>query len=335
MTKKMIKKIGWCPMCFLFLFHVSCNKADEADTSLPTATYQTTYLQVGIDGLSTYANTIEGSTAENEIKSVAFFVVTAKGDFSKYLSTEPLNSECGLSTTLSGSPNSYKVTAILKSSDFSGTTDIYVIANYAQNGLTDKLLAVNSLTDLQKLQSIALTENGTNLQCPLLMYAKQSLLLTAEGTTKTSIHLTRMAARVDVTDHINDVTKFKLISVQVFNPKSKTYLLPSEDNPLADIGSVPKLNSLVYQTTDKTINLYTYETAETESNLLTVQVVYEFNGKGYIQDFPFKHEDGKAIRIERNKVYSVYFSLKDGKLVFIPPVDDYNEGGEMGIIISH
>ncbi|PXV60102.1 uncharacterized protein DUF4906 [Dysgonomonas alginatilytica] len=308
----------------------SCNKADEANINLPTATYQTAYLQVGIDEAFTYA-TIEGSTAENEIRSVAFFVVTAKGEFSKYLSTEPLNSERGLSTALSGSPGNYKVSVTIKSSDFSGTTDIYVIANYAQNGLADKLLEINSLNDLQKLQSIALTENGTNLQCPLLMYAKQSLALTAEGTTKTTINLKRMAARVDVTDHINDVTKFKLISVQVFNPKTRTYLLPSEDNPLADITSVPRLNKLSYIKTDKTINLYIYETVEAESNLLpvlTIQVVYEFNGIGQIQNFPFKGIDGKAIRIERNKVYTIHFSLDDNKNLSFSPlvVDDFDKG---------
>lgn len=334
------KRSQWVGLLLILLF-LSCSTDNDADITPPaTDTRQTAYLQVGMGGASTYAPVFNAD--EFKLESVAFFVVTAGGEFSKYLSTETLNSDRGLSTALSASAGSYTTSLTIRANDLSGMSQIIVIGNYAENGLTDKLLSVNTLDDLQNLQSNAIADNSAMPPLPLLMYASKSLDLTAVSSVAfndTQSKLKRMAARIDVLG--NDTEYFEFYSAQVLLPKPATYLLPN--NTTTNIAAITPLvdfapsTTVIASPTDKRISLYTYECGE--SDLPVVQVVYrsvEDPSKKYSRDIPYPitTQLGNPITsIVRNTYYEVHTTPPPVAVFDVDYGDGWDEEDEIWLAV--
>lgn len=122
------------------------------------------------------------ATAEEKtIKSVAFFVQTGMetvdgeemaGKFGAYFSTEEPLSANGLQEELAEVTAGNYTAKIRHQSDGWADPKVIVIANYAENGLTETLKNIQRWDDLANVRTLALAANP---QTPLLMYATQKI----------------------------------------------------------------------------------------------------------------------------------------------------------------
>lgn len=262
-------------------------------------------------------------TEEKLVNSVAFFVQTNDegsapnlkvGAFSKFFSTDDLLSGNGLNEPLlQAGDGEYTASIKIKSEGWGGNTKVIVIANYAENGLTDKLKAAVKWADLEEIQSNTLVSNPIT---PLLMYATKEVQMTSGDTKAVEFNLDRMVSRVDILNKASNADEskgFVLVSAQFINPKQSTYLLPgsekSKNIPVVAtdfLAHKPEAASPL-----KIDSLYTYENANDGITPLTaIRVNGVFKGTQVSKVIDFRRVNGlgaqtDTIGLARNRRYLI------------------------------
>ncbi|MDL2278157.1 fibrobacter succinogenes major paralogous domain-containing protein [Parabacteroides sp. OttesenSCG-928-G07] len=275
----------------------------------------------------------EAYPQEKEIRSIAFFTKTDDvgkfgdpdfelGAFNKYFSTEDLRSIHGLHEPLEQTGTGYRATIKVKSDGFGPKTQVYVIANYAENGLTDVLRNVGRWEDLKHVKANAETDN---LKTPLLMLGyKGDVPLKSTQTENATIRLIRVVSRIDV---INDALdpggdpdkSFILESAQLIRPREYGYLLPNNEfqPEIPVLTSYPevKAGNLPEGDPTKVMALYLYENENWDTDRKSaVRIKGTLFGKPYFKDIPLKKpdeagKDGAPIAMERNFRYQLTIKL--------------------------
>lgn len=316
----------------------SCNSDEEMIRTNPD------YVEAGYGALTvTLTNPGKGSTKAGEeltdvataeektIKSVAFFVQTGTetvegeekiGKFGAYFSTEEPLSANGLQEELAEVAAGSYTAKIRHKSDGWANPKVIVIANYAENGLTDVLKAVQHWDDLANVQTLALTANP---QTPLLMYATQNIDSwkrsggNGGGAADATFELQRLVSRIDI--HNNAFVEadqnqgFVLTSARLVRSKVKSYLLPENTS----IGSVdvateafPAANNVVVDNgIQKLDTLYAYENPNGDASKATaVQIDGTYRGGNISKIIALKKADGVGtigdpIALARNTRYVI------------------------------
>ena len=274
------------------------------------------------------------STAEEKkIGSVAFFVQTdaeevdgstKAGKFGSYFSTEELLSANGLQEELAEVAAGQYTAKIRHQSDGWGKPRVIVIANYAENGLTETLKGIQNWNDLASIQSIALTANPVT---PLLMYATANIdawesglgNTNGGGSASTSFELERLVSRIDIHNNAYNAddqnSGFVLTSARLIRPKTRSYLIPGNAGiasievaaqPFPASGTLAVVDGVQILDT-----LYTYENAnDVEATATAVQIDGTFRGGNISRVIPFKKADGVGttgdpIALARNTRYVI------------------------------
>ena len=335
-------KISFLPLLLAGML-ASCNSDEELIQTNPN------YVEAGYGALTiTLSNpgsgstkageTIDVATAEEKtISSVAFFVKTENdtndagelqtGKFGSYFSTEELLSANGFQEELVEVSAGEYTAKIRHKSDGWGDPKVIVIANYAENGLTETLKAIEHWEDLDKIQTAALTANP---QTPLLMYATQTIEAwkrqsggnsNGGGVAAATFELQRLVSRIDIHNNAyNSADKangFVLTSAQLIRPKTASYLIPENTStgglavaaqPFPISGTVVDDDANNIQTLD---TLYTYENAnDADATATAVQVNGTYRGGNISKIIPFKKADGVGtigdpIALTRNTRYVI------------------------------
>lgn len=272
------------------------------------------------------------ATAEEmTIKSVAFFVQTKTettedgekaGKFGAYFSTEEPLSANGLQEELAEVSAGNYTAKIRHQSDGWGDPKVIVIANYAENGLTETLKNIQRWDDLANVQTLALTANP---QTPLLMYATQSIESwkrnggNGGGTAEATFELQRLVSRIDIHNNAyvegDDSKGFVLTSARLVRSKLHSYLLPEN----ASIGSVDVAteafpasgNVVVDNGIQKLDTLYAYENPNDDASKATaVQIDGTYRGGNILKIIALKKADGVGttgdpIALARNTRYVI------------------------------
>ena len=332
-------KISFLPLLLAGML-ASCNSDEEIIQTNPN------YVEAGYGALTiTLSNpgsgstkageTIDVATAEEKtISSVAFFVRTKAetidgtvmaGKFGSYFSTEEPLSANGLQEELAEVSAGEYTAKIRHKSDGWGDPQVIVIANYAENGLTETLKGIQNWDDLVNIQTTALTANP---QTPLLMYATQTIEAwkrqgggNGGGVTAATFDLERLVSRIDIHNNAyNSADKangFVLTSAQLIRPKTASYLIPENAStgdlavaaqPFPISGTVVDDDANNIQTLD---TLYAYENAnDQEATATAVQVNGTYRGGNISKIIPFKKADGVGtigdpIALARNTRYVI------------------------------
>lgn len=272
------------------------------------------------------------ATAEEmTIKSVAFFVQTGMetvdseemaGKFGAYFSTEEPLSANGLQEELDEVSAGNYTAKIRHQSDGWADPKVIVIANYAENGLTETLKNIQRWDDLANVRTLALAANP---QTPLLMYATQKIGAwernggNGGGTAEATFELERLVSRIDIHNnaYVNgDESKgFVLTSARLVRSKLHSYLLPEN----ASIGSIdvateafPTSGSVVLDNgIQKLDTLYAYENPNDEASKATaVQIDGTYRGGNISKIIALKKADGVGttgdpIALARNTRYVI------------------------------
>lgn len=272
------------------------------------------------------------ATAEEmTIKSVAFFVQTGMetvdgeemaGKFGAYFSTEEPLSANGLQEELAEVSTGNYTAKIRHQSDGWADPKVIVIANYAENGLTETLKNIQRWDDLANVRTLALAANP---QTPLLMYATQNIEAwkrsggSGGGTAETTFELERLVSRIDIHNNAyvdGDESKgFVLTSARLVRSKLHSYLLPKN----ASIGSVDVAteafptsgNVVVDNGIQKLDTLYAYENPNDEASKATaVQIDGTYRGGNISKIIALKKADGVGttgdpIALARNTRYVI------------------------------
>ena len=331
-------KISFLPLLLAGML-ASCNSDEEIIQTNPN------YVEAGYGALTiTLSNpgsgstkageTIDVATAEEKtIGSVAFFVKTENdtdatgaprtGKFGSYFSTEEPLSANGLQEELVEVAAGEYTAKIRHRSDGWGDPKVIVIANYAENGLTETLKAIERWGDLEKVQTAALTANP---QTPLLMYATQTIESwksqggsNGGGVTAATFELQRLVSRIDIHNNAYNSTDnnlgFVLTSAQLIRPKTASYLIPenASTGDLAVAAQPFPISGTVEVDGDvqKLDTLYAYENAnDQEATATAVQVNGTYRGGNISKIIPFKKADGVGttgdpIALARNTRYVI------------------------------
>ena len=317
----------------------SCNSDEEIIQTNPN------YVEAGYGALTvTLTNPGKGSTKAGEeltgvatdeektVKSVAFFVQTGNdevgsetkfGKFGAYFSTEEPLSANGLQEELAEVSAGNYTAKIRHQSDGWGDPKVIVIANYAENGLTDVLKAVQRWDELASVQTLALTANP---QTPLLMYAtenieswKSSAGSSGGGAAEATFELERLVSRIDIHNNAYveaDQSKgFVLTSACLVRSKVRSFLLPKS----ASIGSVDVATEAfpvsgtvaVDGGIQKLDTLYAYENPNDDASKATaVQINGTYRGGNISKIVTLKKADGVGttgdpIPLARNTRYVI------------------------------
>lgn len=272
------------------------------------------------------------ATAEEKtIKSVAFFVQTGMetvdgeemaGKFGAYFSTEEPLSANGLQEELAEVTAGNYTAKIRHQSDGWADPKVIVIANYAENGLTETLKNIQRWDDLANVRTLALAANP---QTPLLMYATQKIGAwernggNGGGTAEATFELERLVSRIDIHNNAyvdGDESKgFVLTSARLVRSKLHSYLLPEN----ASIGSVDVAteafptsgNVVVDNGIQKLDTLYAYENPNDEASKATaVQIDGTYRGGNISKIIALKKADGVGtigdpIALARNTRYVI------------------------------
>ena len=289
-------------------------------------------------GASTKAGeTLEGvaTTEEKEIKSVAFFVQTQTeevngetmyGKFGTYFSTDEPLSSSGLLEELKEVAEGEYTAKILHKSDGWKDPEVIVIANYAENGLTEKLKGVQTLSALKEVVATTLTDNP---QLPLLMYDAQTVDSWVRGGNNTNgggsasvtFEMERLVSRIDIHNNAYNADKeeegFVLLSAQLIRPKTSSILVPnptvSATIPVSD-QPFPLRDEVVAEDGIQRIDtLYAYENANVDADgasatATAVQVNGVFRGGNISKIIDFKQTVNgteKVIPLARNTRYVI------------------------------
>ncbi|MDF9831252.1 hypothetical protein [Parabacteroides sp. PF5-6] len=243
---------------------------------------------------------------ENAIRSVACFVRTRdygkpgdddyrQGAFRSYLLTDDDITDNG--------DGSFTTSLRVKSPSFAGKSEVAVIANYRENGLTDALQRVKTWDDLYTLVSAETTADG--VQPPLLMLGYKEVTLIQGLAVTETIHLQRLVARIDIVNAAANAPgkPFLLTSVELINPKKYTFIVEGNENSY-DIPVRPTGNKEWHSDDNIHIHgLYTYEAANDGSVPHTALLIKgTLGGEPYTKRIEMM-QDGQIIPLTRNTCY--------------------------------
>ena len=281
-------------------------------------------------GASTKAGeTLEGvaTSDEKKITSVAFFVQTQNeedesgetmyGKFGSYFSTDEPLSASGLQEELTEVSEGEYTAKIRHKSDGWGDPKVIVIANYAENDLTDKLKGVQTWDALADLMTETLE---ANLETPLLMYASADIVQwKSGGSASASFELERLVSRIDIHNNAYNADTpddgFVLESAQLIRPKTASYLLPQNlktDKITVSDQPFPVKDDVTTDGNLQTLEcLYAYENGNAAAEPVTataVQVNGTFCGGKISKIVNFKktvNGADEAIALARNTRYVI------------------------------
>lgn len=266
-------------------------------------------------GAGTYG--VSPDPAEKEVKSIAIFVQTAKGEYLKYLSGAG-----DLSTPLAGTSGVYTTSIEVAAADYSGTSQVWAVANYVENGLETALLATESIADLKAVKTPALNAATDKPLCPLVQYGGVGINLLNTG--KVSMRLKRMVARIDV---VSESPSFDLIEALLYDVKSHGYVVAGNTQAaIASIGQLSRFASVQASDAKNIKGIYCFETSGTESTTPTLVVVGKHNGVDKVFNLELKTSGGSAL-IKPNSIYEVKVKNGSGNdLVIEFPDSDWENG---------
>jgi len=305
----------------------------------------------------TYATEeFEAYPAEKEVRSVAFFTKTDDvgtfgdpnfqlGAFNKYFSTEALRSVNGLYEALTHTSAGYTASILVKSDGFGPRTQVYIFANYAENGLTDALKAIEKWEDLKHVKTLFST-TADNIRTPLLMIGyKGDIPLKSTQAEAATIRLSRIVSRIDIVNDAIDLVSgdpdkgFVLESAQVLRPREYSYLLPNNEfrsiTPVLSSYPVVTAGNLPENDPKKVTALYMYETDNLGEELqkTVIRIKGTLLGAPYLRDIPLKKPDekgkeGDPIALERNFRYQLTIKLVEtsGEITWTIGIADWNDG---------
>lgn len=313
------KKLWLLVPVFLLL---SCSKEEDNSSLTPPAVedgYALIRLRMDMPVARTYTGArFMANTAEKEIRSIAIFTTRYDENlrvdiFNKFFSTDGERTATSLYEPLTGSPGSYSAAVKLAydESEIENKVDVFIIANYEENGLTQKLKAINSYNELSEIRTEPV-RNG--ILTPLLMIGEHRVTLTNGGTAKQSFDLYRLASRVDVENHAS-AAGFTLTQARLINTRVQTYIGAGHPNKILNAilerGEFVNANSGPEPDPLAVKGLYTYETDNSIPVIATAVLVRgTINGYQYEKTVQLKHADednvpGGPIALERNYRYVV------------------------------
>lgn len=318
-----IIKITW--LLALLPLLLSCsNEEERIGTNPPAIEADEALIRLKFDlpksgKARTYAGEVfNANDDEKEIRSIAIFTKNRdegsgedlkRGAFNKFFSTEDLRTATGLYEPMEGGNGSYTTTVKIRSNGFGDdTTQVFIIANYAENGLTQKLKDVRTYGDLLKLTIDPLTDKPV---APLLMVSEQKVKLVNGGTVDENFEMQRMVSRIDI-DNLAEANGFTLTSAHIANPRTYAYFAGGVD-AAANIPVTTEFSPLTPDAATPTkINcLYTYESDNSKTATATAVVVKGmYNGIHYEKRIPLKQPDkdgvtGEPIPLARNFRYLI------------------------------
>ncbi|MDL2255258.1 hypothetical protein LJC38_01570 [Parabacteroides sp. OttesenSCG-928-K15] len=355
----MLDKIKLFLLLFAGTLLFACSEEQGNGFELPDSEDSLIQVSIRKDGSSTYAPTEEPAFAqEKEIKSIAFFVQCGdkgtpgdvnfrNGAFNKFFSTEDLRSIHGLYEPLEATANGYNTSIRVKGEAIENPTKVMVIANYAENGMTDALMAVTRWEDLETVKTPALTNN--NLATPLLMYALDATVnLTQGNTVPVTFKLERVASRIDVVNKAFDETDpakgFVLEKVSLVAPRQYSFLVPgnTKRHDIPTLESLPFMlvgNAPAYDKNQVT-GMYLYETNNADGGAEKTRVRIEgklFNSP-YSKVIALKQPDvsytqvGDPIAMLRNHLYRIVITpLVSEEIEADIEIVDWSDGTKMDL----
>lgn len=300
---------------------------------------------------ATYADTdFPATDAEKEIKSIAFFTQNADegtgvdfkhGAFNRFLSTEDLRTPTGLYEPLNETNDAYTTTIKIRSDGFGDNkVKVLVIANYAENGLTQALKDTETWTEVTNLASLPLDNNP---KTPLLMVAlEEEVPLTNGGTSDFTFDLHRLVSRIDV---INKATtsSFELISAQLINPREKSYLVANHVNKDKVALATDEFDAVLpnpLATPNPAIeSIYTYENTNSDPTKATAILVKgKYSSYFFEKKITLKHPDkdgvaGEVIPLLRNHRYVINIvpSSQPNDIDWTVKVANWDDGEEVAV----
>ncbi|MDH6534919.1 hypothetical protein D0T51_08180 [Parabacteroides sp. 52] len=342
----------------LFFTVFACSEAEDGPFVIEPAGDGTALLTMRIGDIRTRAdNNFTADSTEKEIKSLACFVQTygvgdpdspdyKPGGFNKYFSTEAVKSEMGMESNLTRqSEGVYDVTIAVHSEGFNEDkgTDMLFIANYQHTDpaidLTDELKALESWEELQTMVTQKATQSPT---APLLMYARKNLVLVEGKTQISTAEMKRMAVRLDV-EYVEDLLpgetkKFNLTSVQLLNPKERSFLFPHKEDEVDEIDvatSFPEVTPDT-KTPDLIRKIYLYPASnrnDTQPTRIRIKGTYRDTNLPIDKIIDFVDDTGTSLPLVENTHYSLQISPAgdNEELNWKFTVADWSEGRKVEV----
>jgi len=330
------------------LLTVRCAEEKTIDTDLvdPHTDYAELTIRLG-KTVTRADDKIDATHEEKKIESLACFVQTfdegiigqegyRPGAFLKFFSHEAKGSANGfVDYDFANDPPTVRLK--IYSGGFKDLTRLVFIANYEQNGLTDALLAIERMDDLDKVRTPEVTTQG--IQYPLLMTGYTEVSLTNQSVvTGHEVILTRIMARIDIRNDANTGDKpFVLGSAQIINPKNSSYLMEGNDDsynlPVLSDGfdAVNAAGAAVIE------GLYTYETANDGSvGHTAVLISGTLRGETYVKRIEMQTA-GQPVPLGRNKYYLIVLNKTPDsqEITFTFKVNDWDEGVTIPVRPEH
>lgn len=290
------------------IFLTSCsNEISHSETLLPSSE-EGARLEIKLGSLRTRGhNPIEILAGEAEIQSVACFVRIPdsgkvgdpdykQGTFLSYFITED-------EKIVDNQDGTFSVTLRIQSPHFTGKTDLAVIANFRENGLTAALESVEHWEDLFTLTSAEVTTQGITM--PLLMLGYKEVTLVGSGTVREDLSLKRLVARIDIENQAAQaaVNPFLLHSAEIIHPKAYTYIVEGNENTYDIPVRQEGFNKVLSEDQVHINGLYTYEAAGDGSVPHTALLIKgSLGGKSYSKRIELMQE-GKPVPLLRNTRY--------------------------------
>lgn len=298
---------------------------------------------------------------EKEIESIAFFVKTdatekdgktVPGTFARFYSHTD-NPELRLSEPLTGTgtPGFYTCGIRVYSQSWKNP-QVITIANYMENGLKDKLEAVERWQDLQDICSPA----NVKPQTPLLMYGKVDELSywanNQGGLATKEIVIQRIVSRIDIVNEAFDNTDpakkgFVLKSATLLRPKAQSFLLPPGKAMLNSLGAATAGyetltltgDALTDEAKQKLDSIYVYENLNLDptawdTQATALKITGTWKGNPVEKIVTMIDKDDKVIALKRNHRYLVKLvkGPDETELKFQVSVADWAEGDSVNIV---
>jgi len=324
---------------------------DKTPPPPPPVESGTAELTVRFGAIKTKADEI-ATDAEKEIRSLACFVLTngegtegspeyKEGTFGKYFSNsndEDTKFEKQLEET--ATKGTYTATIRVRSESFKGTSKIFFLANYAENGFTEaELIALADWNALLSLKSKAVTQSP---ETPLLMSEENGVALEEGETQRQTFQITRIVSRIDVLylhelEPSDGSKRFKLESVQVINPKTQACLAEDdgmETDKIPVLASFPAVSPAT-ETPHEILYNYVYPATNTELSSGGTTEPTRLRIKGTYNDiYPidktisFIAENGSIIPLANNYHYQVKLNPpgENMEMQFTFEVVDWTDG---------
>ena len=302
----------------------SCSKEELAGNSLPEAT--TGSLSVQLPGMLTpqrtyaYDNGVQNELERSVIEMWVYLFDETTGDL-----VYSVGNELGaLGNSIAHFPLKPGVGNAMGLTEIGGVapTDM-VTAIFVSGEKITTATGENINTFKNKVVDFAVT-SATNLNPVFVMMGEVATAFAIEDynttTTFTAVQMTRLAARIDITNKLGDAIVIK--SAQILNgAQTSTVGLPGY-NAGGTIADYPSVNNVGYNIVNGILgdgtgddmqrmwsHLYTYPNDNANpATATTVELIYELHGTEKTVEVEFKKEDGTPMPIERNHRYEIVIS---------------------------